>query len=68
METLKIKNSHGIDGPTAAELTVKLREMRIKQFVMDHFPDLIKKMIRSFQLKIRKQNADLTIPKWERSA
>ena len=68
METLKIKNSHGIDGPTAAELTVKLREMRIKQFVMDHFPDLIKKLIRSFQLKVRKQNADLTIPEWERSA
>ncbi len=68
METLKIKNSHGIDGPTAAELTVKLREMRIKQFVMDHFPDFIKKLIRSFQLKVRKQNADLTIPKWERSA
>ena len=68
METLKIKNSHGIDGPTAAELTVKLREMRIKQFVMDYFPDFIKKTIRSFQLRIRKQNADLTIPEWERSA
>lgn len=65
METLKIKNSHGINGPTAAELTVKLREMRVKQFVMDHFPVFIKKMIRRFQLRVRKQNARLTIPEWE---
>lgn len=64
METLKIRNNHDISGPTAAELAVKLREMRIKQFVMDHFPDFIKKMIRRFQLKVRKQNADLTIPEW----
>ena len=68
METLKIRNSHGIDGPTAAELTIRLRQMKVKQFVMDYFPDYIKKMIRYFQLKIRKQNAPLTIPEWERSA
>ncbi|MBR6485451.1 MAG: glycosyltransferase, partial [Lachnospiraceae bacterium] len=66
METLKIKNSHGISGPTAAELLVKLREMKVKQFVMDHFPVFIKKMIRSIQLKVRKQNARLVIPEWER--
>ena len=64
METLKIRNDHDISGPTAAELAVKLREMRIKQFVMDYFPDFIKKMIRRFQLKVRKQNAHLTIPEW----
>ena len=68
METLKIRNSHGINGPTAAELSVKLREMRVKQLVMDHFPEFIKKLIRSFQLRIRKQNARLTIPEWEKSA
>ena len=64
METLKIRNNHEISGPTAAELAVKLREMRIKQFVMDYFPDFIKKMIRRFQLRVRKQNANLTIPEW----
>lgn len=68
METLKIRNSHGINGPTAAELSVKLREMRVKQLVMDHFPEFIKKLIRSFQLRVRKQNARLTIPEWEKSA
>ncbi|MCR5507644.1 MAG: glycosyltransferase [Lachnospiraceae bacterium] len=64
METLKIRNAHGISGPTAAELIVKKREMRIKQFVMDHFPMFIKKLIRRFQLKLRGQYADLTIPPW----
>jgi len=68
METLKIRNSHGIDGPTAAELSVKRRQMKVKQFVMDHFPDAVKKLIRSIQLRIRRQNARLTIPDWERSA
>lgn len=67
METLKIKNSHGLSGPTAAELTVMIRQMKLKQFVMDHFPDFIKKMIRGFQLKVRKQNARLTIPEWEKA-
>ena len=67
METLKIRNKHGISGPTAAELVVKKRQMRLKQFVMDYFPVFIKKMIRSLQLIIRKQNASLTIPPWERS-
>ncbi|MCR5420163.1 MAG: glycosyltransferase [Lachnospiraceae bacterium] len=67
METLKIRNSHGINGPSAAELTVKIREMKLKQFVMDNFPDFIKKMIRRFQLTVRKQNARLTIPSWEKS-
>ncbi|MCR4806935.1 MAG: glycosyltransferase [Lachnospiraceae bacterium] len=65
METLKIRNSHGISGPTAAELTIKLREMKVKQLVMDHFPVFIKKLIRQVQLRIRKQNARLTIPEWE---
>ena len=66
METLKIRNSHGINGPTAAELTVKIREMKLKQFVMDHFPVFIKKLIRRFQLRVRGQNADLVIPDWEK--
>ena len=68
METLKIRNSHGINGPTAAELIVKKREMKLKQFVMDHFPVFIKKLIRRFQLKVRGQNADLTIPPWEKAS
>lgn len=68
MESLKIRNSHGINGPTAAELTVKIREMKLKQFVMDHFPHFIKKLIRRIQLKIRHQHADLTIPSWEKAS
>ncbi len=67
MEALKIRNSHGIAGPTVAELIVKKREMRIKQFVMDHFPESIRKFIRHIQLIARKQNATLTIPSWARS-
>ncbi len=67
METLKIKNSHGINGPSAAELLVKIRQMKVKQFVMDHFPEFIKKIIRGFQLRTRGQLAELTIPPWEKT-
>ena len=64
METLKIRAAYGIGMPSGEDLAKKRREMVIKQFVMDHFPDFIKKMIRRFQLKVRGQNADLTIPDW----
>ena len=67
MINLKIRNSHGINGPTAAELIVKKREMKLKQFVIDHFPLFITKLIRRIQLKMRGQNANLTIPVWVKS-
>ena len=67
MDALKIRNSHGISGPTAAELIVKKREIKLKQFVLDHFPVFLQKLIRHIQLILRKQNADLTIPSWARS-
>ena len=66
-ETLKIRSAHGISMPSEKELAAKYREMHIKQFVMDRFPDFIKKTIRRFQLAIRGQNADLDIPDWARS-
>ncbi|MCR5357752.1 MAG: glycosyltransferase [Lachnospiraceae bacterium] len=67
MDALRIRNSHGITGPTVTELIVKKREMKLKQFVMDHFPVFLRKLIRQVQLILRKQNADLTIPSWARS-
>ena len=68
METLRIRAGHGIAMPSESELAAKRREMTIKQFVMDHFPEFVKKAIRRFQLMIRKQNADLTIPEWAHSS
>ena len=68
METLKIRSGHGIAMPSESELASKRRVMNIKQFVMDHFPEFIKKMIRRFQLMVRRQNAELTIPDWARSS
>lgn len=65
METLEIRKSHGIEAPTEEELNKKIKEMKVKQFVMDYFPDFIKKLIRRFQLVVRKQNAELTLPPWE---
>ncbi len=64
VETIKIKSSHGLKVPTEEGMKKYLREKEIKQFVMDHFPDVIKKQIRKVQWAIRGQNLKVTVPEW----
>jgi len=42
----------------------KLKEMKIKQFVLSYFPDFIKLFIRKNQIKKRGQITDVTLPPW----
>ncbi|MBO4905094.1 MAG: glycosyltransferase [Lachnospiraceae bacterium] len=64
MESVLIQKAHGIDRYTPAGLAKKDRELRIKQFVLDHFPDIIKKQIRKVQIKKRGQGFEAVIPPW----
>ena len=63
MESAAILASHGLGQPSA-ELAQKEKELRIKQFVLDHFPDAIKKCIRKAQIKKRGQGFEAVIPPW----
>ncbi|MFT3985084.1 MAG: glycosyltransferase family 2 protein [Lachnospiraceae bacterium] len=66
-ETVMIRERHGIHQYDPKKMKQKIRELKLKQFVMDYFPKWIKKLIRKVQLKLRGQNAVLRIPDWERS-
>lgn len=66
LETIAIRKSHGINQLDDEQLVKKLNELKLKQFVMDYFPGSAKKMIRSVQLTVRKQKAELTLPPWEK--
>lgn len=66
VETMQIRKSNGVAIPDEKEQKKLLRKSELKQFVMDHFPDFVKKYIRRVQLIIRHQNAELTIPEWEK--
>ena len=63
-ETLKIRESHGAKLPSEREIKRSLKKSEIKQYVMDHFPDIIKKQIRRIQWAIRGQNIPVTLPPW----
>lgn len=65
-ETVAIRERHGIHQYNEKQMKRKIRELKLKQFVMDYFPKWIKKLIRKVQLRLRGQNAALTIPDWER--
>ena len=42
----------------------KLKEMKLKQFVLSYFPDFIKKTIRRSQIKNRGQITNVILPPW----
>ncbi len=63
-ETLKIRKSHGIEMPSEKKIKRSLKISEIKQYVMDHFPDLIKKQIRKLQWAVRGQNTTVELPDW----
>lgn len=55
-EKVAIQRAHGIDHFPGKSYDKKIRIYKIKQFVMDHFPKFIIKMIRKIQRITRKQN------------
>ncbi len=63
METAKIQKAHGIARPDT-ELAKTEKVLRIKQFVMDHFPVAVKRYIRDRQIRARGQSFDPVIPVW----
>ncbi len=65
-EAIAIKSNNNVPIPTEKEQKKLLRISSVKQFVMDYFPVFIKKAIRSYQIEKRGQNAELTIPSWEK--
>ena len=64
MESVRILKAHNRFRHSEKELKKKDRILRIKQFVLDHFPVCIKKKIRQHQITSRGQNMDITVPDW----
>ena len=64
MESSEILKNHGLEHRSEAELKRLERSLSIKQFVLDHFPDFVKKFIRGRQIEKRGQNIKVIVPKW----
>lgn len=64
IESASILKSHGLYHHTEAELASIEKTLRLKQFVLDHFPVFIKKFIRTIQINKRGQNFDVVVPPW----
>lgn len=64
MESSQILKNHGLEHRSEAELARLERSLRIKQFVLDHFPVFVKKLIRGRQIEKRGQNIKVIVPKW----
>lgn len=63
-EACKVCDSYGIPRYSESEMKKKNCEMKIKQFVLDCFPRLVKKSIRKYQVTHRGQTCDVTLPEW----
>ena len=63
-ETLKIQRSHDVALPSEEKLKRSLKVSELKQYVMDHFPDIVKKQIRRLQWALRGQNIHVELPEW----
>jgi glycosyltransferase involved in cell wall biosynthesis len=64
MESAAILKSHGKYHHSETELKRIDKSLKIKQFVMDHFPVFIRKAIRALQIKSRGQSFDPVLPPW----
>ena len=64
MESAAIRRSHGLYHHTDADLKRTEMTLRIKQFVLDHFPVSVRKFIRGRQIEKRGQNITVNVPKW----
>lgn len=64
MESAMILKSHGVYHHTEEELLQIEKTLKLKQFVLDHFPVFIKKSIRAYQIKSRGQDFEVVVPPW----
>ncbi|MCR5300822.1 MAG: glycosyltransferase [Lachnospiraceae bacterium] len=66
METTRIREAHGVLRDTKEQLRRTERVLRLKQFVLDHFPVPVKKWIRGRQIESRGQDFSADVPSWFR--
>lgn len=64
LESADILKSHGVYHHSEEELIRIEKTLKLKQFVLDHFPVFIKKYIRGLQIKSRGQDFTCEIPIW----
>ena len=64
LESAAILKAHGKYHHSEEELNKIEKVLKLKQFVLDHFPVFIKKAIRGYQIKKRGQNFDVEVPPW----
>lgn len=64
MESAQILKNHNKYHLSEEELIGLEKTLKLKQFVLDHFPAFIKKAIRGMQIKSRGQYFDVEIPEW----
>lgn len=64
IESADILKSHNLYHHSDDELAQIEKTLKLKQFVLDHFPVFVKKSIRSIQIKQRGQNFEVIIPGW----
>ncbi len=64
MESIAILKAHGVFRHSEEELAKRAKSLKLKQFVLDHFPVSVKKTIRKCQIRKRGQNIDVIVPKW----
>ena len=64
MESAKILKDHGKFHHSEEELSRMERSLKLKQFVLDHFPVAVRRFIRGLQIEKRGQNIDVNVPKW----
>lgn len=67
MESAAILKNHGKYHHSEAELAKIERSLKIKQFVLDHFPVFVRKIIRGLQIRSRGQSFNPVIPPWYRA-
>lgn len=59
-----IRKAHSLPVPSEREAAKIEKSLAMKQYVLDHFPVFIKKIIRGVQIKLRGQSFDCVIPSW----
>lgn len=64
IESAEILKAHNKYHHSDEELAKIEKTLKLKQFVLDHFPVFIKKSIRSLQIKSRGQEFECIVPVW----
>ncbi len=64
MESVRIRKAHNRFHHSDRDLAKMERSLKIKQFVLNHFPLCIKKLIRQIQISKRGQSLEFDVPGW----